>query len=485
MKKLIPAVLIVLLILAVGLPYFFGIKAENHYKEILKKVEKSANMVIKNKSYERGILQSVATNTFEINKGEKTITINNTDTIIHGPINVPELLKGNISFKPFIAHVDSNVNILVPVKTDSGEQKILTIKMKGYTDVSFDRKSVSTYTIPKYKIIRKRDNVTITWSGLDLEFIYDSKLKNIYSLLKSDFLEIKDENSNFSIKNINGKSSTENYNDDLSNILGNFEFDIGSIKFDSLNVHTELDNIQFSGYSKSKDNKLTMGLKITNDKIKYNDYLLGPFIYELIIRNIDTAALIKLRNTTQELNNQDKNDAQNIQLMELLPELVKHSPSIEIAQLKLLSDMGSLDGNAKFTVKGDKPELLQNIFMIGSAIEAEASVTISKSLIDFIADEINFEENDDNDPELDIESQLKITPQDEPLNTEPIEEDDMDILLTERDKTRFDIYLKIQELIDKNIIISDDQNFTFNAKLKSGQLLVNGKPYAFNPMQIN
>jgi uncharacterized protein YdgA (DUF945 family) len=303
--------------------------------------------------------------------------------------------------------------------------------------------------------------------------------------LKSDFLEIKDENSNFSIKNINGKSSTENYNDDLSNILGNFEFDIGSIKFDSLNVHTELDNIQFSGYSKSKDNKLTMGLKITNDKIKYNDYLLGPFIYELIIRNIDTAALMKLRNTTQELNNQDKNDAQNVQLMELLPELVKHSPSIEIAQLKLLSDMGSLDGNAKFTVKGDKPELLQNIFMIGSAIEAEASVTISKSLIDFIADEINFEENDDNDPELDIENQLKITPQDEPLNTEPIEEDDMDILLTERDKTRFDIYLKIQELIDKNIIISDDQNFTFNAKLKSGQLLVNGKPYAFNPMQIN
>jgi len=94
-------IIFLILIAVLGLPYWFGMKAEHEYNNLMETVSKFENLEIVSKSYKRGWLKSSAETTFLINEGEETpFKIIEKDTIYHGPAPIGLLSKGKLNLKP-------------------------------------------------------------------------------------------------------------------------------------------------------------------------------------------------------------------------------------------------------------------------------------------------------------------------------------------------------------------------------------------------
>ncbi|MCH6574283.1 MAG: DUF945 family protein [Bacteroidetes bacterium] len=478
MKKILLVLLLLIVAAVVALPYYFGMKAEKQYHNIIAKIKESGNITVKKENYERGIFNSTAKTSIELKQSSRQVTVNSTDYIVHGPLDFLEFKKGNFNFNTFIAKVDSKATIKIPVTTSTGEKKSIEIKSEGTTDIGFDGEAESRYVIPKYKIIKKKEDLVINWSGLELNFIYNHKTKELSSYFESKSLQITDPNTALIVSSITGKSNTSDINQNLQSLTGDFEMKIDSVKLDSVDAKMDLDNLKFSGFSKTDQGKLQMGFKLTGDEMVFNENKFTQLTYDISIRDIDSATWLKLQQTANTIKGNENKMEQGMQIMGILPELVKHSPVIEIKELSLKSDMGNLNASAKVKINGDKPELLQNILLIGNAIEAEASVIASKGLVEFYIDKAEAQSDQQNSLQIDKDKQS---------NSLDLEQDFIDNEMAEKlpkKEPELSNRSKLQELIDNDYITSDDKNFIFKATLKSGQVTVNGKPMALMPMLL-
>ena len=476
MKKILLVLLLLIVAVVVGLPYYFGMKAEKQYHNIIAKINESGNITVIKENYERGIFNSTAKTSIELKQGSRQVTVNSTDYIVHGPLDFLEFKKGNFNLNTFIAKDDSKATIKIPVTTSTGEKKSIEIKSEGTTDIGFDGEVESRYVIPKYKIIKKKENLVINWSGLELNLIYNHKTKKLSSYFESESLQITDPDITLIVNSITGKSNTSDINQNLQSLTGDFEMKIDSVKLDSVDSKINLNNIKFSGFSKTDQDKLQMGFKLTGDEMVFNENKFTQLTYDISIRDIDSATWLKLQQTANTIKGNENKMEQGMQIMGILPELVKHSPVIEIKELSLKSDMGNLNASAKVKINGDKPELLQNILLIGNAIEAEASVIASKGLVEFYIDKAEAQSDKQNSLQIDKDKQS---------NSLDLEQDFIDNEMAEKlpkKEPELDNRSKLQELIDNDYITSDDKNFIFKATLKSGQVTVNGKPMALTPM---
>jgi uncharacterized protein YdgA (DUF945 family) len=311
-----------------------------------------------------------------------------------------------------------------------------------------------------------------------ISFDYDHKTNELSSYFESKLLELTGPDVFFVVSNITGNSNTSDINQNFQSLTGDFEMKIDSIKLDSTEEKMNLSNLKFSGFSKTETNKLHMGMKLTGDQMILNENKFGPLTYDFSIRNIDSATWLKLQQTANTMKGTENQMEQGMQMMGFLPELVKHSPVIEIKQLSLLSEMGNIDASAKVKINGDKPELLQNLLLIGNAIEAEASVIASKSLVEFYIDKTEAQGDQENNLQTDKNKQS---------SSKDLEQDFIDNEMAEKlpkKEPNADPRSKLQELINNNYITSDDKNFIFKATLKSGQITVNGKPMALAPLLL-
>ena len=58
MKKILLVLLLLIVAAVVGLPFYFGMKAENQYHNIIAKIKESGNITVIKENYERGIFNT-------------------------------------------------------------------------------------------------------------------------------------------------------------------------------------------------------------------------------------------------------------------------------------------------------------------------------------------------------------------------------------------------------------------------------------------
>lgn len=474
MKKILLVVLLIIIAIAVT-PYYFGMKAEKQYHEIVSKIKQSPNVTVKKKSYERGFFNSNAKTILEIKSKSKSIILNSEDNITHGPFDIMGFTKGKINLTPFVATVDSDATIKIPVTTDSGETKTIAMNSEGNTDISFDGTAESRYIIPKYKIIKQSENLVFNWSGVEMNFIYDYKSNNLNSSFLSKSLDITDPDTTFKISNITAKSTTSDIKQNLQSLTGDFEMKIKSIKFASADEKIDMSNLSFSGFSKTSSGKLNMGMKVIGDKLITSEYEFGPLTYDIAIKNIDAAAWEKIQDSANKMKVADSPMEQGMQVMGVLPELVKHSPVIEIKQISLKSSLGDLNADARIKVKGDNPEMLQNILLIGNTLEAEASIVASKSLVDFYIEKTSTNQ----DIEIETDNNNVSEGADKLSEGQVFLEGEMKDSIESSDNSS-----GIKSFIDNGYLIPDGKNYSFKASLKQGQVTINGKPVPLAQMML-
>lgn len=112
MKKSVLAVVALLVLAAVGLPFWFGREAEKTYGAMLEQLSHGGGIQLTPKNYERGWLSSTAETAIRI--PELPVQFIARHRISHGPLPFDRILEGGWSFTPVLAHITSQVLLVSP-----------------------------------------------------------------------------------------------------------------------------------------------------------------------------------------------------------------------------------------------------------------------------------------------------------------------------------------------------------------------------------
>jgi uncharacterized protein YdgA (DUF945 family) len=455
-------IIFLILIAVLGLPYWFGMKAEHEYNNLIETVYKFENLEIVNKSYKRGWLKSSAEITFSINEGDDNpIEIIEKDIIYHGPVPIGLLSKGKLNLKPVMAVIETKVDITSDTEKEYSKIIASLPPIDFKTTLSLSGHGTTIISVPS--IDRKlEDGKTLKWSGLSGAVNFTPDLKEVSYDINSSKIEIEDDTFRLSINNINLSSNLSYPASNYTNPLGDVEVRIEEFSSEGkdngeLNKVT-LSNLQFTGSTNQNGNLLnhTHSLGFETLVVGRNSY--GPGIYELELRNINKDAIEEIQKELNEDQNTQESATTKEELwariMKVLPRLLEGSPEIELTKLSIKTGEGEILGHALISLKGD-PELAANPLLLLAAVSAELKLSVSKPLLENLLKDYKIEEITD-----EIKSQNEAPPSDKKLQN--------------LGKTR--AQSEIKQMLDQNILVLKNGNYKIEASYRLGEIILNGKP---------
>lgn len=455
-------IIFLILIAVLGLPYWFGMKAEHEYNNLMETVSKFENLEIVSKSYKRGWLKSLGEITFSINEGDDNpIEIIEKDTIYHGPVPIGLLSKGKLNLKPVMAVIETKVEITSDTEKEYSKIIASLPPIDFKTTLSLSGHGTTIISVPS--IDRKlEDGKTLKWSGLSGAVNFTPDLKEVSYDINSSKIEIEDDTFRLSIKNINLSSNLSYPASNYTNPLGDVEVRIEEFSSEGkdngeLNK-VALTNLQFTGSTNQNGNLLNHTHSLGFEKLVVGRNSYGPGIYELELRNINKDAIEEIQKELNEDQNTQESATTKEELwariMKVLPRLLEGSPEIELTKLSIKTGEGEILGHALISLKGD-PELAANPLLLLAAVSAELKLSVSKPLLENLLKDYKIEEITD-----EIKSQNEAPPSDKKLQN--------------LGKTR--AQSEIKQMLDQNILVLKNGNYKIEASYRLGEIILNGKP---------
>ncbi len=461
MKKIL-VTLLILLILIVGLPYYFGIQAEKEYNKLIEQSSKIANLVVKRENYERGIFKSNANTEYIIKYGPvDLVEITEEDTIYHGPITYFKSMNGNTVFKFALASVDTKA--VIKPSYSIGEIEALFDELPllyAITEISFGNSVNTEFSIPSKK--GSYNSNSFNWKGMKGNAVFYLDENRVITSIFSPGLDLNlgseddGEKLELSIKGIKSNADFMYIKGASGLPIGKSFFLIENFVLKSTNaISLILDKFEFVGNSTDKKDTIDSSYIAKLENIIVNDFKAGPGEYEIKIDNIDQESIVNIQNLVNEVS-ESKNPEQNQliimgQLMKILPKLIEKSPKITIPKLYLMTQDGEISGDLSIYIDGDSKELSQNPLLALQHLKGQTNLKIPKSLLRTVLENL---EKDKFDMELKESGN-----QDEEINKQVVKETDE----------------LIEKLIEKNVLVEDGDFYKLNAKYENGELILNGK----------
>jgi uncharacterized protein YdgA (DUF945 family) len=458
-------IILLLLIVAVGIaPYWFGLETERTYKKIVKEVSESAHVAAAQKSYNRAWFNSTAETVFEIRSGnQKIASVIVSHNISHGPIPLKQLFSANFQLKPVQAIIYSKLKIAPETQNELADffAKFPPAEMK--TIIYVRGNGESQLSVPAFNYQLKEKNASINWEGLTGRTTFSSNFRQLTTSMKSLGLIAKNDQYALFVKNIEFNSDLHSETPDLYSPLGSVTFKIALIDIEKKEDKKErfsLKDIELTGSTEVSNNSINSihSLGFANLRVDGANY--GPGLYEIAIRKIDAPAWGKLQHTLKEIQKVDTPDEKQSlivfgKIIEILPDLLKKSPEIELTKLNLKTDEGEVLGRAKVIIDGSNRELIKNPFFLLTAVDAEAYISIPapffESMLRNLARKNLITE---------IEKRGDEIPSDEEIN----------------ELTKSAAAQELQRLVEQRIFVVENDDLISSATYKQGELKLNGQP---------
>ncbi|MBI2486916.1 MAG: YdgA family protein [Deltaproteobacteria bacterium] len=458
-------IILLLLIVAVGItPYWFGLETEKTYKKILKEVSESGNVDVAQKSYNRAWFNSTAETVFKIrSRNQKIASLIVNDNISHGPIPLKQLFSANFQLKPVQAIIYSTLKITPETQNELADffAKLPPAEMK--TTLYIRGNGESQLSVPAFNYQLKEKNESINWEGLNGRTTFSSNFKQLTTSMKSLGLMAKNDEFALFVKNIEFNSDLHSDTPDLYSPLGSVTFKIELIDIEKKEAKKErfsIKDIELTGSTEVSNNNInsTHSLGFANLRVDGANY--GPGLYEIAIRKIDAPTWGKLQKTLKEIQKVDTPDEKQSltvfgKIIEILPDLLKKSPEIELTKLSLQTHEGEVLGRAKVIIDGSNPELIKNPFFLLTAVNAEAYISIPAPFFEFMLRNLARK-----NLITEIEERGDEIPSDQEINE-----------LTKSAAAR-----ELQRLVEQRIFVVENDNLKLRATYKQGELKLNGQP---------
>lgn len=448
------AVLVVLLGAAAALPYWFGMQAESAYQAMITEVTQGGDLTVTSNNFQRGWLDSTADTSFTVAGSPITITMLN--RISHGPLPIDD----DFQFQPVLARVRTDMSIGLP----AGVLKLPPLKAKTTVYLAGNSSSHLDMTPAKQAL---PDNGNVEWKGLSGDIETSADFKTSKGQLSAP---------GFSMSSTTGSLALDRLKVVLDQTRSASGFNTGTanLSIDKVSVDgastgkVTIDGLALNTTTQETGGNLNSSFTVQFKEAASADSRQGPGQIGVQVRKLDVATLVKFRKEMQELRKQKMPPEQVNMMMlgkslDLLGQLAKKSPELEITKLSFKTTDGEVTGKARFVLDGTQLDVKGNPMLMLKALSGEGEVSLPDSLVRLLAapDVKRDIEALKSSGKLKKDEIAKLTPK----RIEMITKEALKELPQYRDSA-----------ISKFKLVPDGPNYKILAAFKDGQLTVNNEP---------
>jgi len=463
-NKIVSIVIVVaaVLIAAVaGLPYWFGMQAESAYEAMLQKMTTGGEFTVSSNNFQRGWFESTADTTFTLTN-LPSVSVTMLHRISHGPLP----LDDDFQFQPLLARLKSQISISLP----GGAIKLPP--MKGKTSVYLAGNSSTHLEMDAYKKAAspagEPDAIELEWKGMNGDFTLSADYKNLKGEMNAPVLQLASKDGSFALNKINLNLDTQEGASGLG--TGSITLGVEKLAMDdrAKGETIVLDGLRLSANTQEAGGNLNSTFTFQFKAIESGGVQQGAAQLNLQLRKLDVATLVKFQKEVRELRKQKKPTEQvNMMLlgktMELLGQLAKKSPEIEITKLSFKTTDGDVTGRAKFVLDGSQLDVSGNPMLMLKALSGEGEVSLPESIVRLLAEP---------DVKRDVEA-LKASGKLSEKDIAKLTPKRMAAITTQAIK---ELPHYKENVISRLRLIPDGSNYKIVAALKDGQLRVNNEP---------
>ena len=464
MNKLVTIVIVVvaaLIAAAAALPYWFGMQAESAYEAMLQNMATSGELTVSSNNFQRGWFESTADTTFTL-ANLPSVTVSMLHRINHGPLP----LDDDFQLQPLLARVKSQISIGLP----GGVVKLPP--MTGKTSVYLAGNSSTRLDMEPYKKATPKTGETeafdVEWKGMSGEFTLSADYKNVKGEMNAPVLRFGFKDGGFALSKLNLSLDTQESASGLETGSVAIGVDRFVMEDQKTGESISLDGLRLSTNTQEAGGSLNSTLTLQFRGMESGTSKQGAAQISLQLRKLDVASLVKFRKEVRELRKQKMPPEQvNMMVlgktMELLGQLAKKSPEVEITKLSFKAADGEVSGRAKFVLDGSQLDVSGNPMLMLKALSGEGEISLPDSIVRLLAEP---------DVKRDVEA-LKASGK--------LSEKEIAKLTPKRMAAITAQALKELPQYKDNVVsrlklVSDGPNYKIVAALKDGQLRVNNEP---------
>jgi len=377
-------ILVLLAGLGLGLPYYTGIQTEKHFRQTLEAVIQDSPVAVKEYQYQRDLFSARASSSLEIKAGKDAVLIPVEHEVLHGicPMNM-NLVK-----------VISTIRL--PEETPAGIKEFFKGQspLKITTTVGVDKGMRCEITSPSFDgRLSSDDPYEIHWKGINGTLSLSPDWNRGSMTFMAPALSVQDQKgTQFTFDNCEMKGDLHRAGAE-GIWLGPSQAGLKKFSLTEKNEQgavtetARADNCLLSAEVSEKEGALAAAYTLGFDKLKATGRDYEKATLEIKLTNIDSQALMALRDKLRALNKQQADENTRNQetlktVLELLPKFLARSPEVAISRLAVGTSEGQVQGDGRLKYIGG-----QNIqsFQVLKDLEGEAKLIAPKPLVESIA----------------------------------------------------------------------------------------------------
>ena len=372
MKKLVVAVLLLIVLGLAAAPYWVGMQAEKAYQARLDAWSKEG-IAVSDASYQRGWLSSTAKATL-LYPGVP-VTFVTTHEISHGPFPFARWLKGDFAMTPGMALIRSKVVAQLAV------EKLPTLTLPpidATTQVGFDGITNTTWQIPA-GTRKLPQGFEASWQTVSGTARTSADGLRGRSTFKAPEIRLKLGAVGGTIKGFDMSTDTHQAANGLP--LTDSVVHIEHVTAPLVDV----DGFQLNTGAHEGPGTIDVSVDYRVRAIKVVTTSYGPAELKLNFRRLDTDALLQFNRAMSEayrkkLPPQQMSMVTMGHLMQTLAAMGKRSPELEIKRLGFTTPDGDVEAQGGFTLDGRNVDLGQNPMLMATALSGGVTVHIPVAL---------------------------------------------------------------------------------------------------------
>lgn len=464
MNKLVTIVVVVVAVLiaaVAGLPYWFGVQAESAYQAMLQKLNDGGELIVTNSSFQRGWFESTADTSFTLTN-LPTVSVSMLHRISHGPLP----LDDEFQLQPLLARVKSQISIGLPGGA------IKPPPMTGKTSVYLAGNSSTRIDMEPYKKPAPKAGETdvfdLEWKGLSGNYTLSADYKNLKGEFNAPVLRFSFKDGGFVLNKLSLSVDTQESASGLN--TGNVALGVDKLMMDDRKKgeSISLDGLRLGSDTQEAGGNLNSTLTFQFRAMESGDSKQGAAQINLQLRKLDVASLVKFQNEVRALRKQKMPPEQvNMMVlgktMELLGQLAKKSPELEVTKLSFKAEDGEVTGKAKFVLDGSQLDVGGNPMLMLKALSGEGEISLPDSIVRLLA-------------EPDVKRDLEVLKTSGKLSENEIAKLTPKRIAAITTQAIKELPQYRENVVSRLKLVADGPNYKIVAALKDGQLRVNNEP---------
>lgn len=457
-KTLLSLAVIVPVLSAAALPWWFGLETEKAFRALLKAGDERSGLSTEIVRYQRGWLSASAETL--LRHPTLPLALHARHDIHHGPL---PLGKGSMGLQ--LTRVESRLSLQTSEARLREEIDSLP-PIQAITTVDLDGRGVMHLEQPAWT---RPGAPTLTWDGLRGEIRFDRDWKNLQSDVRMPGARLSVERVD--VMRIDNIHLTSNLRQGAAGIyLGDNALTLErfTLRPPSRAMPVELHGLSASSQTRASGPDtidITVRYTLREARLEGERHGPGELLFEL--RRLDAAALHKFEKQMQQTARQGVPLEQASLMMvgkslELLGVLARRSPEFEIKRLSLHSERGELTGRAKLVIDGSRSNIAENPLLLLTAVRGDAELHVPAGYVRPLLAPI-------------IRQDFEALGRARRVGREDVKSLSLERLNTIIDQA-MPHYLARHPLT--RYLVADGQHFRLQATLQRGELLINGQPWS-------